>query len=85
MPSSVPTPPLSPRQREVRDAIADFTRRRGYSPSLREIANAVGVSRTRAAHVCREAARRGAIEHDHGVARSWRVVVQPKGRRSRGR
>jgi SOS-response transcriptional repressor LexA len=68
--------PLSPRQQDVRDAIASLTRRLGYSPSLREIADAVGISRSRAAQVCREAVRRGAIEHDPGVGRSWRVVRQ---------
>jgi repressor LexA len=65
---------LSPRQAEICQFIADFHRKRGYSPTFRDIAASVGVSLgTAAAHI-RALKNKGAVTWENKTARSIRIV-----------
>lgn len=68
------TKSLSPRQRQLVDAIERFTRERRYCPTLRELADDLGLSLTRVKGLADDAERRGAITHSPRCSRSWRVV-----------
>lgn len=73
MPTNKPTE-LTPRQKQLVETIAALTAKRGYAPSLREVAAIMGIHFTRAGILAREAEIRGAITHAPRIARSWRVV-----------
>ena len=67
---------LSPRQEQLVDAVSRLTAQRGFPPSLKELADTIGVSLCRAKSLADVAVRRGFLLHDPRVARSWRVVRQ---------
>lgn len=73
-------PPLSPRQRDTLDLIKRYLAEKGYSPSLRELANSMGIRSTNgvADHV-RALEKKGYIEKTKGRARSIRVVDRAPG------
>jgi repressor LexA len=85
--SFIPVPLLSPRQAELCQTIETMTAERGYSPSLREVAERMGLTHGRVAQLARSTERKGALARAPGVARSWRVVpVSPaKAASKRGR
>ncbi|MEU5383585.1 transcriptional repressor LexA [Kitasatospora cineracea] len=65
-------PGLTARQRQVVDAIADSVRRRGYPPSMREIAEAVGLTSTSSvAHQLLALERKGVIHRDPHRPRAY--------------
>ena len=64
------TTSLSPRQRQLVDAIERFTSERRYCPTLREIASVLQLSITRTKGLADEAERRGAITHSPRCSRS---------------
>jgi hypothetical protein len=66
--------PLSPRQAQLVDVIETFTRERRYCPTLREVAEALGIRTSRAKALADEAVRRGHLLHEPRLSRSWRVV-----------
>jgi SOS-response transcriptional repressor LexA len=71
----MPKPPLlSPRQAQLCETITKLTEERGYPPSLRECAAAMGLHFTRIARLAHTTAEKGAIAYDPGIGRSWRVV-----------
>lgn len=66
---------LTRRQREILDFIRDFMRRRGYSPSLEEIAEHFDLSSVATVHKHLTALEeRGAIERGHNQSRSIRLL-----------
>jgi len=68
-------PPLTPRQRQILDFIGDFIERRGYSPSVEEIARGVGLRSKATAHVHLENLRaKGFIRTSPGRSRSLELV-----------
>ncbi len=69
---------LTPRQREVLDTIARLTRERGIAPTLREIADAIGVA-SHYAVVCllRPMERAGVVTRDRATPRSIRILTPP--------
>jgi len=70
----IPPPRLSPRQQQLCQTIEELTAARGFAPSLREAAAAMGVHFSRVQQLARTAEARGAITREPRVARSWRVV-----------
>lgn len=57
---------LTPKQKKVLDFIAEFTRKEGYSPTLREIASYLKKSLPTAQHFVEELERKGYIDRtDH--------------------
>jgi repressor LexA len=68
---------MAPRQKKVFEIICEFLKRKGYSPSVREIADEAGMYRTTAAAHLEALKRKGYITWDRGVGRS----VHPKARR----
>jgi repressor LexA len=67
---------LTDRQREVLGAIEYSLSKRGYPPTVRELANGLGLSSTNGvAQMLDVLERKGVIERDLGVARGLRVVT----------
>jgi SOS-response transcriptional repressor LexA len=78
------TSPISQRQRDFARAVAVLTKRRGFPPTLAELAIELAVSLPRAAQLADACQARGAVTREPRVARSLRVVVQPtKGKSKR--
>jgi repressor LexA len=75
---------LSKRQEQLCRTIETLTADRGFPPSVREIAAAMGVHASRAAQLVRTAEARGAVAREPRVARSLRVT-QAASKRGRGR
>lgn len=66
---------MTPKQRQALDFIALFVEQNRYSPSLVEIAAAIGVSAKSNAHrVVMELERQGKVKTEHGRYRSVRPV-----------
>lgn len=59
MESQVPAQSLTPRQKKVLDFISSFTRKQGYSPTLKEIAQRFGKSVPTAQHHVEELEKKG--------------------------
>ena len=76
------TLPLTERQRDLVEAVETLTAERGYPPTMRECAERLSLSLTRAAMLADAAVARGALTHDRHVARSWRVVKKSSQRRA---
>jgi repressor LexA len=72
---STTAPPLSQRQAEFLQAIETMTTERGYSPSMREVAERMALSHGRVAQLARSVERKGFLARAPGVARSWHVVT----------
>jgi SOS-response transcriptional repressor LexA len=87
MPTSFPVPLLSKRQAELCQTIEVMTAERGFVPSMREVAERMGLTHGRVAQLARSTERKGALARAPGVARSWRVVPPSpaKGASKRGR
>ena len=66
----------SPRERQLLRTVRSFTGKHGYPPSLRQIADAMAVSSSRAAGLAASCERHGLLTHDTGVSRSWRCVEE---------
>jgi Mn-dependent DtxR family transcriptional regulator len=64
----------SPRQREYLKTIHDEAARRGYSASLREIAEKLGVSAQSVAAAVRLLKAAGLLDADYATARSMRLT-----------
>ncbi len=69
---------LSARQRELCDVVTRLTEARGFPPSCREIAAAMGVHFSRAAQLMKSTAAKGSVTFEPGVARSIRVIRPPE-------
>jgi repressor LexA len=68
---------LSPRQAEIRRFIGGYHQEKGYSPTLREISEGIGLSlATVAAHV-KAMKDKGAIAWEPGSPRSIHLVGEP--------
>lgn len=72
MATKQPTPcrPLTVRQREVLRLIRQHVERLGYPPSLRELAEELGINPTGVAGHLASLERKGAIRRSTGVARA---------------
>jgi len=70
--------PLSPRQRDFARAVATLTKRRGFPPTLSELAKELAVSLPRAAQLADACQSRGAVSKERRVARSLRVIPATK-------
>jgi repressor LexA len=84
----IPAPLLSPRQQQLCDTIERLTADRGFAPSLREVAEAMGVHPSRIQQLASTTERKGAITREPRVSRSWRVVkpvATAKAKPKRGR
>src|ERR1022692_3525821 len=69
---------LTPRRQEILDFIGESTERRGYSPSMREIADAVGLkSVSTVSHHFKVLEKTGHVTRDAGMPRT--VVEKPAG------
>lgn len=66
--------PLSPRQRQLCETIDRLTKQKGYAPSMREAADAMGVHPSRVAQLAASTQAKGYLVRDPKAARSWRVV-----------
>ena len=68
---------LPPRQQEVFDLLLGFTKKNGYPPTNRELANLIGVRSANAiAEHIRALERKGFVSVARGVARGITVVGQ---------
>lgn len=68
---------LPPRQQEVFDLLLVFTKKNGYPPTNRELANLIGVRSANAiAEHIRALERKGFVSVSRGVARGITVVGQ---------
>jgi hypothetical protein len=72
--SFIPAPLLSPRQSQFCEVLERLTRERGFAPSVRELASAMGVHASRVAQLAATTEAKGAIVREPRVSRSWRVV-----------
>lgn len=72
--------PLTQRQQDFIAAVGELSRR-GYAPSISEIAARLEISPTRAAVLGHECEERGAVQHAPRIPRSWRIVSPSTGRR----
>jgi repressor LexA len=69
--------PLTERQREVLGAINYSIAKRGYPPTIRELADGLGVTSTNGVSELLDALeRKGVIQRDIGVARGIRVIAK---------
>jgi len=70
--------PLTPRQQAILDFVSQFSRERGFAPSLREIGQAVGLANTSAVrgHVA-ALERKGVLRKEPDQPRSISVVTSP--------
>lgn len=70
--------PLTPRQQAILDFVGDFSRDRGFSPSLREIGEAVGLANVSAVrgHVA-ALEKKGRLRKEPDQPRSISVVASP--------
>lgn len=66
--------PLTARQREVLDAVRGYLRDHGYAPTVRELAERLGVTKTAAFLQLETLRRKGALTHTPGASRTLRVV-----------
>ena len=65
---------LSPRQQEIFDFVQKYNSERKISPSLQEIADAIGLHQsTTCAHIA-GLKRKGYLTSDHGIPRSFRLL-----------
>jgi repressor LexA len=77
-PSSGPGEQLTPRQRKIIEVIEDSVQRRGYSPTLREIAAAAGLaSVSSVSHQLAALQKKGYLSR--GAGRPRTAVVRPRG------
>jgi SOS-response transcriptional repressor LexA len=75
MPTTIfPVPLLSKRQAELCETIERLTAERGFSPSMREVAERMGLTHGRVAQLARSTERKGALARAPGIARGWRVL-----------
>ena len=66
---------LPPRQQEVYDLLLLYIRQHGYPPTMKELAELIGVRSVNAAAVHLQAlARKGFITHTRGAARGITIV-----------
>jgi repressor LexA len=69
---------LSSRRKQILEYIADYTERRGYPPSLREIANAVGLASPSTVHAhIAVLERQGYLERGTAKPRAIGLVADP--------
>lgn len=67
---------ITAKQKQVLDAIDLHTRKHGYPPSHKQLADALGLRSTSAVAMRLDALeRKGFIKREYGVARSLRVVT----------
>jgi repressor LexA len=70
-------PPLTTMQWRVLEAIKRSIAKRGFPPTLAELAEAVGMrSKASAVHQLRELERKGRIQRTAGTARGIRVLEE---------
>jgi SOS-response transcriptional repressor LexA len=65
---------MKEREKQLLDAIVRLTADRGFAPTMRELARAVGVSVSRIKQLTDDCERQGFIRRDPRIARSYRVV-----------
>ncbi len=71
---------LSKRQTAIYEYICNYTRERGYPPSVREIGSAVGLASPSTVHMhLKVLQERGYIRRDSKKPRTIEVVTQPEG------
>ena len=66
---------LTPRQQEVVRVIEEFTREKGYAPTLEEIASRLGVTKNTVFHLLARLKRKGVIRRGRYQTRSVRLVA----------
>jgi repressor LexA len=66
--------PLTARQQQVLDFIAQSVKQRGYPPTVREISELLGSAVNAASGHLDALERKGHIARDHGVSRGIRLV-----------
>ncbi len=65
----------TPRQTDVLQAVEELTARLGYSPTISELAEETGLSKTRVRQHLDRLEATGLIAKDEGTARSIRVIT----------
>lgn len=70
----VKPPLLSERQRQFCDVVEALTRTRGFAPTVRETARAMGLTVGRVHDLAKTTAAKGCLERVPRAARSWRVI-----------
>lgn len=65
---------LTERQHEVLDTIRTYHDRTGYAPSIRELADLLGISGAATYRALVRLRDAGAVDWDEGVARTLRVL-----------
>jgi hypothetical protein len=73
MPTATKTRPLTPRMRDLVNAVDTLTKARGIPPSLTEVAAKMGVHPSRAGQLAVAAEARGGLARDPRIPRSMRV------------
>lgn len=63
------------RRTAILDYIAEYSRKNGFSPSIREMTEATGLASTSAVHFhLQEAVREGELVYQRGRMRTWKVT-----------
>ena len=67
-------PDLTPRQRELYEAICDFIRDHGYSPTHRQLAGALACKHNSIQELLEQLENKGYVSRAPGVSRSLRLL-----------
>lgn len=66
---------VTDRRGAILDYISEYSRKNGFSPSIREMADATGLASTSAVHFhLQEAVKDGELEYLRGRMRTWKVT-----------
>ena len=65
---------LSKRQGQILSTIENLSRDRGFPPTLKEVADTIGLSQTRCKQLTDVLIRRGRLWHTPRLSRSWIVA-----------
>ena len=66
--------PLTDRQKQLLKAVQRLSSELGYPPSMGEVAEVMGVARSRAGALARRLVALGRLSNRPNIPRSWRVL-----------
>jgi len=72
---------LSPRQLEVYGCIESYYKKKGFSPSISDVAEIIGLSTSTIATYIEALKKKGYVTSERGVPRSLLAVAAGKGRK----
>ena len=73
---------LSPRQQQVYDFIKEYHLQNGFSPSLADVADGVGLAVSTVATYVKLVKAKGYITSKEGIPRSLKIILEPEQKRN---